>query len=71
MRELVSKIKNLPWIKIAPYGGVVFGIILFLVLAVTTHNDSIDKKEAQGGLATRFPNDISIHQTEEHLQHLQ
>ena len=31
MRELVSKIKNLPWIKIAPYGGVVFGIILFLV----------------------------------------
>ena len=59
MRELVSKIKNLPWIKIAPYGGVVFGIILFLVLAVTTHNDSIDKKEAQGGLATRFPNDIS------------
>ena len=34
MRELVNKIKNLPWIKIAPYGGAVFGIILFYVVRI-------------------------------------
>lgn len=57
MRKILDRIKNLPWIKIAPYGGVVFGVVLFLVLAVTTNNDTVNKREEQGGLVTRFPTD--------------
>ncbi len=59
MKKLINTIKNLPWIKIAPYGGVVFGVLLFLVLSITTFNDTVNKREAQGGLTTRFPTDIS------------
>ena len=48
MREILDRIKNLPWIKIAPYGGAVFGVVLFLILAVTTFNDTVNKREEQG-----------------------
>ena len=57
MRKILDRIKNLPWIKIAPYGGAVFGVVLFLILAVTTFNDTVNKREEQGGLVTRFPTD--------------
>ncbi len=57
MKELLNKLKNLPWIKIAPYGGVVFGVVFFLLLAIVTNNDGINKRDAQGGLTTRFPVD--------------
>ena len=55
MKKIWERIKNLPWIKIAPYGGIVFGVTLFLVLSVTTHNDTVNKRIEQGGLVTRFP----------------
>lgn len=57
MKKIWERIKNLPWIKIAPYGGIVFGVTLFLVLSVTTHNDTVNKRVEQGGLVTRFPGD--------------
>lgn len=57
MKELITKLKNLPWIKIAPYGGILFGVILFLTLAITTYNDTVNKRTEQGGLTTRFPTD--------------
>lgn len=59
MRDILDKIKNLPWIKIAPYGGIVFGVALFLIFAISTYNDTVNKREAQGGLVTRFPTDTS------------
>ncbi len=59
MRNILDKLKNLPWIKIAPYGGVLFGVVLFLALAISTFNDTVNKREAQGGLITRFPTDTS------------
>ncbi len=57
VRNLSEKLKNVPWIKIAPYGGAVLGVIFFLVLAITTYNDAVNKREEQGGLVTRFPMD--------------
>lgn len=59
MKYLLEKLKNLPWIKIAPYGGAVLGVILFVFLAVTTHNDGTDKRDEQGGIVTRFPTSSS------------
>ena len=60
MKAILKKIRNLPWIKIAPYGGVVFGVFLFVALIITTYNDTVNKREEQGGLVTRFPVD-SVH----------
>ena len=57
MKRIWEWIKNLPWIKIAPYGGIVFGVTLFLILSVTTYNDTVNKRIEQGGLVTRFPGD--------------
>lgn len=57
MKRILEWLKSLPWIKIAPFGGVVFGVVLFIVLSLTTQNDTVNKRELQGGLITRFPGD--------------
>ena len=55
MKEILKKLKNLPWIKMAPYGGVVFGVAIFLIMSVTTNNDSKNVKIEHERVVTRFP----------------
>ncbi len=59
LRDIFERIKekNIPWYKIAPWGGVVFGVVLFLCLSLSTVNDTVNKRREQNGIVTRFPTD--------------
>ena len=53
------KFSEIPWRKVAPWAGGVFGVVLFLCLSISTINDTVNKKEAQDGIVTRFPTEMS------------
>ncbi len=59
LKEIVQKIKdkNISPRRFAPYAGVLFGLVLFLSLAVSTVNDTVNKRVEQNGIVTRFPTD--------------
>lgn len=55
LRDITAKLKNAPLRAYAPWCGAFLALMLFCVLAITTANDSENKREAQNGLVTRFP----------------
>ncbi len=54
-REIVKKIKSIPLRRYAPWAGAVCAVLIFALVAITTFNDSVNKREEQNGLVTRFP----------------
>ena len=61
LKEIVQKIKdkNISPRRFAPYFGAGFGLVLFLSLAVSTVNDTVNKRAEQNGIVTRFPTDTA------------
>lgn len=55
IKNIKDKLKDIPLRSYAPWAGAFLAVVIFVALAVSTVNDSENKREAQNGLVTRFP----------------
>lgn len=55
LKGIADKLKRIPLMNYAPWAGAFLAVMVFVGLAISTVNDSENKREIQNGLVTRFP----------------
>lgn len=55
LKKALQRLKSVPLRSYAPWAGAILAVVVFIVVAVSTVNDSQNKRELQNGIVTRFP----------------